>query len=99
MLGAGAQGRRTMIVLRTTEWRPPPSESVTVTWNLPGRFVFNAFFVAIAQVPATRIVKLMHRARIFATAGGLFAIALLAVLPVTLIHSEFGAAALLCAVA
>ena len=62
-------------------------------------FVFNAFFVAIAQVPATRLFKRMHRARIFATASGLFAIALLAVLPATLIHSEFGAAALLCAVA
>ena len=62
-------------------------------------FVFNAFFVAIAQVPATRLFKRMHRARIFATASGLFAIALLGVLPATLIHSEFGAAALLCAVA
>jgi predicted MFS family arabinose efflux permease len=62
-------------------------------------FVFNAFFVAIAQVPATRLFKRMHRARIFATASGLFAIALLGVLPATLIHSELGAAALLCAVA
>src|SRR6476660_455667 len=43
-------------------------------------FVFNAFFVAIAQVPATSLVKRMHRARIFATASGLFAIALLGVL-------------------
>jgi MFS family permease len=62
-------------------------------------FVFNTFFVAIAQVPATSLVKRMHRARIFATASGLFAIALLGVLPATLIHSELGAAALLCAVA
>jgi MFS family permease len=62
-------------------------------------FVFNALFVAIAQVPATRLFKRMHRARIFATASGLFAIALLGVLPATLIHSELGAAALLCAVA
>src|SRR5438132_7566313 len=62
-------------------------------------FVFNAFFVAIAQVPATRLFKRMHRARIFATASGLFAIALLGVLPATLIHSEFGAEALLCGVA
>jgi MFS family permease len=62
-------------------------------------FVFNAFFIAIAQVPATRLFKRMHRARIFATASGLFAIALLGVLPATLIHSEFRAAALLCAVA
>src|SRR5712671_1677883 len=58
-------------------------------------FVFNALFVAIAQVPATRLFERMHRARIFATASGLFAIALLGVLPATLIHSEFGAAALL----
>jgi MFS family permease len=62
-------------------------------------FVFNAFFVAIAQVPATRLFKRMHRARTFATASGLFAIALLGVLPATLIHSELGAAALLCGVA
>ena len=62
-------------------------------------FVFNAFFVAIAQVPATRLFKRMHRARIFAAASGFFAIALLGVLPATLIHSELGAAALLCGVA
>jgi MFS family permease len=62
-------------------------------------FVFNTFFVAIAQVPATRLFKRMHRARIFATGSGLFAIALLGVLPATLIHSELGAAALLCVVA
>ena len=62
-------------------------------------FVFNAFFVAIAQVPATRLFKRMHRARTFAAASGLFAIALLGVLPATLIHSELGAAALLCGVA
>lgn len=62
-------------------------------------FVFNAFFVAIAQVPAARLFKRMHRARIFAMASGLFALALLGVLPATLIHSELAAAALLCAVA
>jgi MFS family permease len=62
-------------------------------------FVFNCFFVAMAQVPATRLFKGMHRSRIFATASGLFAIALLGVLPATLIHSELVAAALLCAVA
>ena len=62
-------------------------------------FVFNTFFVAIAQVPATRLFKRMHRARIIATASGLFAIALLGVLPATLIHSQLEAAALLCAVA
>jgi len=62
-------------------------------------FVFNTFFVAIAQVPATRLFRRMHRARILATASGLFAIALIGVLPATLIHSELAAAALLCGVA
>jgi MFS family permease len=62
-------------------------------------FVFNAFFVAIAQVPTARLFKTMHRARILATASGLFALALLGVLPATLIHSELAAAALLCGVA
>ena len=62
-------------------------------------FVFNTFFVAIAQLPATRLFKRMHRARTFAAASGLFAIALLGVLPATLIQSELGAAALLCGVA
>jgi MFS family permease len=62
-------------------------------------FAFNTFFVAFAQVPATRVFKRMHRARIFATASGLFAIALLAVLPTTLIHSELAATALLCGIA
>jgi MFS family permease len=61
-------------------------------------FVCNAFFVAFAQIPVTRIFRQMRRARIFATASGLFAIALLAVLPATLIHSELAATALLCAV-
>ncbi|HLZ44883.1 MAG TPA: MFS transporter [Gemmatimonadales bacterium] len=62
-------------------------------------FVFNTFFVAIAQLPATRLFKRMHRARTFAAASGFFAIALLGVLPATLIQSELGAAALLCGVA
>ncbi len=62
-------------------------------------FVFNTFFVAIAQLPATRLFKRMRRARTFAAASGLFAIALLGVVPATLIHSELGATALLCGVA
>jgi MFS family permease len=41
----------------------------------------------------------MRRARTFAAASGLFAIALLGVLPARLIHSELGATALLCGVA
>ena len=62
-------------------------------------FVFNTFFVAIAQLPATRLFRRMRRARTFAAASGLFAIALLGVVPATLIHSELGATALLCGVA
>ncbi len=61
-------------------------------------FVFNAFFVAFAQLPISRLVKRMHRARVFALASGLFAAALLGVLPATLIHSELAVTALLCAV-
>jgi MFS family permease len=62
-------------------------------------FVFNAFFVAFAQLPVARLARRMHRARVFAVASGLFSIALLGVLPATLIHSALGASALLCAVA
>src|SRR4051812_28427929 len=62
-------------------------------------FVFNTLFVVAAQVPATHLFKRMQRARTFAAASGLFAIALLGVLPATLIHSELGATALLCGVA
>jgi MFS family permease len=62
-------------------------------------FVFNAFFVAFAQLPVARLAKRLHRARVFAVASGLFAIGLLGVLPATLIHSELGAAAVLCGVA
>jgi MFS family permease len=62
-------------------------------------FVFNTFFVAIAQLPTSRLFKRVHRARTFAVASGLFAIALLGVLPATMIHSELGATALLCGVA
>jgi len=62
-------------------------------------FVVNTFFVAAAQVPTTHLFKRMKRARTFAAASGLFAIALLGVLPATLIHSKLGATALLCGVA
>ncbi len=61
-------------------------------------FFCNAFVVGFAQIPVTRLFRQMRRARIFATASGLFAIALLGVLPATLIHFELAATALLCAV-
>ena len=62
-------------------------------------FVVNTFFVVVAQVPVTHLFKRMRRARTFAAASGLFAIALLGVLPATLIHSELGTTALLLGVA
>ena len=61
--------------------------------------LFNTSFIVIAQLPATRVVKRMRRARAFAAASALWAIALLAVLLAPLIHSEFGATALLAGVA
>jgi len=62
-------------------------------------FVVNTFFVAVAQVPIAHLFERFRRAWTFAAASGLFAIALLGALPVTLIHSELGATALLCGVA
>ena len=62
-------------------------------------FLFNTSFIVIAQLPATGVVKRMRRAQAFAAASALWAIALLGVLPATLIHSELGATALLAGVA
>jgi MFS family permease len=62
-------------------------------------FVVNTFFVAVAQVPISRLFKRIRPARTFAAASVLFAVALLGVLPVTLIHSELGATALLSGIA
>jgi MFS family permease len=59
----------------------------------------NTAFIVIAQLPATRLVKRMRRAQAFAATSALFAIALLGVLPATLIHSQLGATALLAGVA
>jgi MFS family permease len=62
-------------------------------------FLVNTSFIVIAQIPAVRVVARMRRAHAFAAASALFAVALLAVLPATLIHSELAAASLLAAVA
>jgi MFS family permease len=62
-------------------------------------FVVNTFFVAVAQVPLSRLFERLPRAWTFAAASGLFAVALLGVLPVTLVHSQLGATVLLCVVA
>ncbi|HKW07645.1 MAG TPA: MFS transporter [Candidatus Dormibacteraeota bacterium] len=59
----------------------------------------NTAFIVIAQIPAVRIVKRMRRTHAFAAASALFAIALLAVLPATLIHSPLAATSLLVGVA
>ncbi len=59
----------------------------------------NTFFIVFAQFPATRVVKRMRRARAFGALCAVWVIALLAVLPATLIYSELGATALLAAVA
>ena len=62
-------------------------------------FLLNTSFIVIAQIPAVRVVARLRRAHAFAAASALFAIALLAVLPATLIHSELAAAGLLGGVA
>ena len=59
----------------------------------------NTSFIVIAQIPAVRVVARMRRTHAFAAASALFAIALLAVLPATLIHSELAATSLLVGVA
>jgi MFS family permease len=62
-------------------------------------FLFNAFVVVVAQLPATRLLRRMRRAQVFGLASAIFAVALVAVLPATLIHSKLGATVLLCGVA
>ena len=62
-------------------------------------FLVNTAFVVIAQIPAVRVVARMRRTHAFAAASGLFAVALLAVLPATLIPSELAASSLLAGVA
>lgn len=59
----------------------------------------NTSFIVIAQIPAVRVVARMRRTHAFAATSALFAIALLAVLPATLIHSELAATSLLVGVA
>jgi MFS family permease len=59
----------------------------------------NTAFIVIAQIPAVRVVARMRRTHAFAATSALFAIALLSVLPATLIHSEIAATSLLIGVA
>jgi MFS family permease len=59
----------------------------------------NTAFIVIAQIPAVRVVARIRRTHAFAATSALFAIALLAVLPATVIHSELAATSLLVGVA
>ncbi len=62
-------------------------------------FFLNTFFIVVAQIPATRVVKRMRRTHAFAATSGLWAIGLLAVLLATLTRSTPAAAAVLAGVA
>jgi MFS family permease len=62
-------------------------------------FLVNTSVIVIAQIPAVRVVARMRRTHAFAATSVLFAVALLAVLPATLIHSELAATSLLVGVA
>ena len=59
----------------------------------------NTFFIVVAQVPATRVVKRMHRTHSLAATSAIFAIGLLVVLPATLTGSTLIATAVLTVVA
>jgi MFS family permease len=59
----------------------------------------NTFFIVVAQVPATRVVKRMRRTHALAATSALFAVGLLAVLLPTLTSSTFTATAVLAGVA
>jgi MFS family permease len=62
------------------------------------RFI-NTFFIVVAQIPATRVVRRMRRTHALAATSALFALGLLAVLLATLTSSTLSATAVLAAVA
>jgi MFS family permease len=59
----------------------------------------NTFFIVVAQVPATRVVKRMRRTHALAATSATFAIGLLAVLLATLTRSTLTATTVLAGVA
>src|SRR5918911_608647 len=59
----------------------------------------NTFFIVVAQVPATWVVKRMRRTHALAVTSAIFAVGLLAVLLATLTSSTFTATAVLAGVA
>jgi MFS family permease len=62
-------------------------------------FFINTFFIVVAQIPATQVVKRMRRTHALAATSALFAIGLLAVLLATLTSSTFTATTVLAGVA
>jgi Arabinose efflux permease len=65
-----------------------------------GLVVFiNTFFIVVAQVPATRVVKRMRRTHALAATSAIFAVGLLAVLLATLTRSTLTATTVLAGVA
>jgi MFS family permease len=62
-------------------------------------FFINTFFIVVAQVPATRVLKRMRRTHALAATSALFAVGLLAVLLATLTRSTPAATAILAGVA
>jgi MFS family permease len=62
-------------------------------------FFLNTFFIVVAQVPATRVVKRMRRTHALAATSALFAVGLLAVLLATLTRSTPVATTVLAGVA
>jgi MFS family permease len=61
--------------------------------------LINTAFIVIAQIPAVRLVARMRRTHGFAVTSAIFAVALLAVLPATLVHSALAATSILAGVA
>jgi MFS family permease len=59
----------------------------------------NTFFIVVAQLPATRVVKRMRRTHALAATSALFAVGLLAVLLATLTRSRAAATTVLAGVA
>jgi MFS family permease len=62
-------------------------------------FFINTFFIVVAQIPATRVVKRMRRTHALAATSALFAVGLLAVLLATLTRSPLAATTVLAGVA
>jgi MFS family permease len=62
-------------------------------------FFINTFFIVVAQIPATRVVKRMRRTHALAATSALFAIGLLAVLVATQTSSALTATTVLAGVA